>query len=134
MNIFCFCSVLVAPEIDDSLMDQTVSVSADLKNTTFVCSATGNPQPVIQWTRNDSNISSNKHYQIMSSTPDDCPMFTGCMTSTTLIILDTEPHDEEEYTCVANNVVGSDMNEVELTVNGMFTMCHKLYVSLMYET
>ena len=130
-----FCVGLVAPEIDDSLMDQTVGVSADLENTTFVCSATGNPQPVIQWTRNDSdpNISSNKDYQITSSAPDDCPMFTECVTSSTLIILDTEPHDEGEYTCVANNVVGSDMSEVELTVNGILIVCHKFCVLFLMD-
>jgi len=99
-------------------MNQVVSVSVNLKNTTFECSATGNPQPEIQWMRNESNISSNENYQITLSIPEGCPMFTGCEVSTTLIILDTEPHDEGEYTCVANNIIGSDMREVELTVNG----------------
>ena len=105
-------------------MEQTVRVSANLENTAFLCSATGNPQPVIQWIRNGTTISSNKDYQITSSTPEFCPMFTGCVLSTKLIILDTEPHDQGEYICIASNVVGSDMSRVELTVNGMIFLYH----------
>jgi len=104
-------------------MDQTVIVTADLKNTTFVCNATGNPQPEIQWIRNDATISTNEDYQITSFIPKDCPMFTGCEASTILIILDTEPHDEGEYTCVASNTVGSNKREVGLTVNGSNRIC-----------
>ena len=47
-------------------------------------------------------------------------MFTGCETSTILIILKTEPHDDGEYTCVASNIVGSSRRVVELTVDGSF--------------
>jgi len=124
----CLCVILslshyiflVAPIIDASLMDQTVTVTAVLKNTTFVCNATGYPQPEIWWMRNDVNISSNEHYQITLSTPENCPMFTGCKKSSSLIILDTEPHDDGEYNCVASNTVGDNRKGVELTINGSF--------------
>jgi len=85
-----------------------------------VCSATGYPQPVVYWMRNGSNISSTDKYEITSTTQQgDCHIIAGCETSVTLNILNTEPVDSGEYTCVASNSAGNDTRVINLTTNGI---------------
>jgi len=86
-----------------------------------VCSATGYPQPVVYWMREGSNISTTKKYNITTTTQQrDCQIFAGCETSVTLNILNTEPVDSGEYTCVTSNSAGTNTRVLELTTNGMY--------------
>jgi len=85
-----------------------------------VCSATGYPQPVIYWMREGSNISTTNKYEIASKAQQgDCLIFAGCETSLRLNILNTEPVDSGQYTCVASNSAGIDTRVIELTTNGI---------------
>jgi len=112
----------VAPVIDASLVDQNITVFV-LKNATFVCNATGYPQPEIQWVRDGSAISDSEHYQITSaSLPEDCSIITGCQTSSSLLVVGTKTQDSGKYTCIASNMAGNDTRMAELTVNSMFNL------------
>jgi len=101
-------------------VNQTVSVSADLVNTTFLCNATGYPQPNIQWMRDGFIVIDSEHYQVTStSLPEDCPIIIGCQTSSSLLIVDIKTQDSGQYTCIASNTAGNDTRMTELRVNGM---------------
>jgi len=109
--------------IDASLVDQNITVFVHLQNATFVCNATGYPQPEIQWVRDGSAISDSEHYQITSaSLPEDCSIIIRCQTSSSLLVVGTKTQDSGKYTCIANNSAGNDTRMVELTVNSMFNI------------
>jgi len=113
----------VAPVIDASLVDQNITVFVHLNNATFVCNATGYPQPEIQWVRDGSAILDSEHYQITSaSLPENCSIITGCQTSSSLLVIGTKIQDIGKYTCIANNTAGNDTRMAELTVNSMFNI------------
>jgi len=113
--------LLVAPAISVPPVNQTVSVSADTVNTTFLCNATGYPQPDIQWMRDGFIVIDSEYYQVTSvSFPENCPIIIGCQTSSSLLIVDTKTQDSGQYTCVASNMAGTDTRMAELIVNGMF--------------
>jgi len=102
-------------------VNQTVSMSADLVNTTFVCSATGYPRPNIHWMKDGFIIIDNNRYQVTSeSMPEDCPIIIGCQTASSLLIIDTKIYDSGQYTCIASNVAGNDTKMAGLTVNGIY--------------
>jgi len=125
--IVLYFVVLVVAAIDESLVDQTVSIGGVLQATTFVCNATGYPQPVVYWVRNGSNISTTDKYEITSTTQQgNCLIFAGYETSVTLNILNTEPIDSGEYTCVASNSAGTKTRVIELTTNGMYVVSYGL--------
>ena len=92
-----------------------------------MCNATGYPQPMVYWIREGSNISTTDKYEIMTTTQHgDCPIIAGCETSVTLNILNTEPVDSGEYTCVASNSAGTKTRVIELTTNGMYVVSYGL--------
>ena len=94
----------------------------------FTCTATGKPRAVISWLRNNNEVINNNSLSdggvpviITNSAIGNCSITdppSQCVSSSTLQILKTRAVDSGEYSCVANNVAGSDAGAAQLIVNG----------------
>ena len=94
----------VAPTITEISPNQTVLAGG---NVSFVCTANGNPPPVVQWIRDGLVYGSNG-----SSFP-----------VTSMFDLESvTPADAGAYTCEASNDVGSAMLQSTLVVQGQYVM------------
>ena len=80
---------------------------------TFSCQAIGEPVPNINWYFNGEMIDvSNISKYIISNSSN------GTMVISLITILNTQSSDVGRYTCVAENIIGSEQNSGVLTVNG----------------
>ena len=114
------------------LPTNTIVISGEDVN--FTCTATGKPQAVISWLRNYNEVISNNSLSdggvpiiIANSAIGSCSITdppSQCVSSSTLQILKTRAVDSGEYTCVANNVAGSDEAMITLIVNGIVLSLH----------
>ena len=116
---------VVPPNITQPPTNTTITSGEDLN---FTCTATGKPQAGISWLRNNNEAISNNSLSdggvpviITNSTIGNCSITdppSQCVSSSTLQILKTRVGDSGEYSCVANNVAGSDVGAAQLIVNG----------------
>ena len=117
---------IVAPVITQPPLDKILTAN---KNANISCTATGKPQAVISWLRNNNEIISNNSLSdggvsviITNSTIGNCSITdppSQCVSSSTLQILNTRAVDSGEYTCLATNEAGRDTKAATLIVNGI---------------
>ena len=88
------CSFIVAPTITTAPLDVATYLGED---STFNCSATGEPTPVIVWMFGGVSLSSGEKYLIMETE-------TLMGVSSTLVVQSIMAEDEGYYTCRAENV------------------------------
>ena len=94
-------------------MDVVDSLENETNPITFSCQAIGEPVPNISWYFNGAmiDVSNGSKYIIFNSS-------NGTMVISLLTIMNTRSSDVGRYTCVAENVIGSDQSSGVLTVNG----------------
>lgn len=70
--------------------------------------------------KNNEIVPDNSNHFANSSSNGMCSYLSisQCVSSSTLQIVSTTAVDSGEYTCVANNVAGSDAGTAQLIVNG----------------
>ena len=117
------CFPAVVP-IVEPLIDRNTTSGEDVN---FTCTATGTPQAVISWFRNDNELLNNHSSDggipvvISNSVMGNCTITdppSQCVSSSTLQILNTRTVDSGEYTCVASNEVGRDTAILNVIING----------------
>ena len=114
-HIVYFIIYLVQPEI-------TVEVTDLLENETnpivFSCEATGEPVPTITWYYKGVviDISNITKYNLLNSS-------NGTFATSSLTIVNAQSADVGAYTCLAENIIGSDRSSGVLTVNGKCYWC-----------
>ena len=103
-------SLLVQAEITDGVIDMLENETNPI---TFSCQAIGEPVPNISWYFNGAmiNVSNASKYIISNSS-------NGTMVISLLTIMSTQSSDVGRYTCVAENIIGSDQSFGILRVNG----------------
>ena len=108
--IWKFVSLPVQAEITNGLID---ILHNETNPITFSCEAIGESVPNISWYFNGEMIDvSNASKYIISNSSN------GTMVISLLTIMNTQSSDVGRYTCVAENIIGSDQNSGILTVNG----------------
>jgi len=88
----------------------TAVADGDQHNTTFICTAVGDPAPHISWIHNMQNVSQNGRFQIMVTEND------RNHTSSTLTINTLTATDSGIVKCVANNSLGVHSADTTLSV------------------
>ena len=80
---------------------------------TFNCQAIGEPLPNIAWQFNDImiNVSDATKYNVSNT-------LNETVVSSSFTIINTQSSDVGTYTCIAENIIGSDRHSAVLTVNG----------------
>ena len=102
--------MLVQAEITDGVIDMLENETNPI---TFSCQAIGEPVPNISWYFNGEMIDvSNASKYIISNSSN------GTMVISLLTIMNTQSSDVGRYTCVAENIIGSDQSSGVLLVNG----------------
>lgn len=111
---FFYSLITVGPQI--TTHPQSISVTAG-KNLTLYCNASGNPEPTISWTKNNTLLASGDARVIFGTN------------NTQLTITSVNREDSGEYRCVAtNNVATATSNAATVDVQ-----CKYLnYASLVY--
>ena len=104
---------IVVPDISPEVIDQ-VQNKGDTAS--FMCQATGDPVPTINWYFNGTpvNESDVTKYTISEVTLNNTAI------SNTLTIMSVQSSDAGTYTCNATNVASSTASSGVLTVNGNF--------------
>ena len=101
---------MISSEVSDQVEDEGDTVS-------YVCQATGEPVPTINWYFNGApvnNYTDVNKYNIMEMEVNTTTI------NSTLTIVNVKSSDVGTYTCNATNVVSSDTSSGVLTVNGEF--------------
>ena len=102
LNKFLF-NYLVAPSITGTPIRENRTIGGNID---FPCPAAGVPTPKVTWKKDSNVISDGGRYAI---------------SALGLQITNVQPSDVGDYTCVAENVVGSDqLTSALLFVHGMF--------------
>ena len=96
----------IIKEVTDVLENETNAVA-------FNCQAIGEPVPNISWYFNGImiNISDTTKYNFST-------LMNGTLITSLLNIMNTQSSDVGRYTCVAENIIGSDQSSGILTING----------------
>ena len=103
-------SLLVQVEITNGVINMLENETNPIA---FSCQAVGEPVPDISWYFNGEMIDvSNASKYIISNSSN------GTMVISLLTIMNTQSSDVGRYTCVAENIIGSDQSSGILTVNG----------------
>ena len=114
----------MAPTIVQLPKNKTIKSS---ESTSFTCTATGKPQVLINWSKNNIIIQNESLSDggvpviITNSTIGNCTITdppSQCVSSSTLRISNATATDGGEYTCIAANVAGNDTDIGTLIVNG----------------
>ena len=121
--IYVFFTFSVQPKITVHLKPKTPTEGDDV---TLSCNATGNPEPTISWSKNESPINTSNNFRIRFS--EDKKQLT---------ITNVKRTDSGEYRCVGNNSLGSDTSNVAaLDVlckhSVLFKLISLLFSSLVY--
>ena len=82
---------------------------------TFSCQAIGEPLPTISWYFNDVMINSSDENEYNISTS-----LNGTAVTSILTVVNAQSSDVGTYTCIAENIIGSDQS------SGILTACSKL--------
>ena len=106
MRVFVVDPAEIIKSVTDLLENETYPV-------TFTCKATGEPVPTISWYFNDDpiNVSNTSDYNISS-------IVNETVVESLLTVFDTQSADVGRYTCLAENIIGTDQSSGVLTVNG----------------
>ena len=99
---------IVPPAISLEVMDQAQN---ETDTASFSCQATGEPVPTISWYFNDVPVNATK-YTI------SVILLNVTTNSSTLTIPSVQSSDVGTYTCIATNILSSDISSGILTVNG----------------
>ena len=91
-----------------SLLQQTVETTINESQTAILkCTAVGNPPPKVTWSKVNSSLPVGRHVAESSGA---------------LILQDVRPGDEGQYTCKAENLLGSINATAKLTVQCKFLL------------
>lgn len=90
-----------------------VTVVEGVVRVKFLCTATGNPLPKLEWRRNENNepISSSEKIEVKVRKSEEKEKIES-----TLNILNSAPSDAGLYECVATNIAGSCSKSAKLIV------------------
>ena len=95
--------------------DQYITViQTKQDNVSFNCSAIGEPLPNIYWIYSGDVISNSTKYVITYTEEEENEV------TSTLIITEPGPLDTGVYSCNVSNILGYDIAQTTLTVNGKF--------------
>ena len=99
-------------------LNDTIIIEGD--TTTITCEALGYPPPTIVWNRIDGNLSD----RVSVSDSVSIPTGNGNVTrvSVNLTITNAYREDTGVYTCSANNSIGSDKRNFNITVQCKFIL------------
>ena len=88
--------------------------------TTVTCEALGYPPPTVEWNRTDGLVDD----RVSMSDSISVPTGNGNVTSVSVNLTITNAHREDTgvYTCSANNSIGSDDKNVDITVQCKFML------------
>ena len=98
----------------EALVSNTAGVISEGNTTTITCEALGYPPPIIVWSRTNGILSDRVSVSDSVSVPTGYGNVTRV--SVNLTITDTSREDTGMYVCSANNSVGSDESNVNITV------------------
>ena len=105
----------------------------------FECTATGIPAPTISWYRSGTELGGDSRITLSNHTAPTLVQGDGGMVYSvfrTLMLADTRDDDSDNYTCVADNIVGNDSQEFELVVQselGQFK-CLQYFIVLIFHS
>ena len=110
---------IVLPNIEAPVINTTTMISEGL-NITIICEATGYPPPTIVWSRSNEALSD----RVSVSDGVSVPTGNGNVrrVSVNLTIMSTSREDTGVYICSANNYIGSDSTNVNVTVQCKFLL------------
>ena len=86
--------------------DSAVVNSLEGSSVTLTCVATGDPTPVLRWSRNGVTVTTDGRYQISGN-------------GSVLTVQGVQETDEGEFMCHASNTAGEDSATYTLNVQGM---------------
>ena len=96
-------------------MEDQVKNEGDIA--TFICQAIGEPFPNITWLFNNVTVNTNANMNKYNITQTQSSVENSNVINT-LKILSVESTDVGTYTCIAINLISSDLSSGILTVNG----------------
>ena len=106
----CICMpVLVQAEITDAVTDL---LENETNPVTLSCKAVGEPVPTISWYFNGVGIN------VSDASIDVSSSENGTSVNSSLSVMNVQSSDVGTYTCLAENIIGSDQSSGILTVNG----------------
>ena len=99
----------VQSEIINDIVDLVENESNPV---TFSCQAIGEPLPTISWYFNDVmiNSSDDNEYNISTS-------LNGTAVTSILTVVNAQSSDVGTYTCIVENIIGSDQSSGKLTAS-----------------
>ena len=100
---------IVIPDISPEVMNEAQNEG---DTASFICQATGEPVPTINWYYNNTLLVNGAKYMITEMSLNTTTI------SNTLTIMSVQSSDVGTYTCNATNVVSSDTSSGIMTVNG----------------
>ena len=109
--------------------NQTTTVDAG-STITFVCVASGDPNPSISWNRGDTVLNNDSRVTIY----EDLVTENGVtFLQSILELCSTEKADAGQYSCYADNTFGNDTASFVLTVNARSKQQCNYYMRVKYE-
>ena len=93
--------------------NQTIAVDAG-NTITFVCVASGDPNPSISWNKGDTVLNNDSRITIYENLVTENGV---ALVQSILELRSTEEADAGQYSCFAENVLGNDTASFVLTVN-----------------
>ena len=101
--------------------NQTIAVDAG-NTVTFVCVASGDPNPSISWNRGDTVLNNDSRVTIY----EDLVTENGVtFVRSILELCSAEEADAGQYSCFAENILGNDTASFVLTVNAQSKQPYK---------
>ena len=99
------------------IVDSPQSAVAVVENSaSFDCSARGKPTPVITWWRRGVMLMDGDKFRITSSSVEGDNYFISSQLNISSIALE----DDDDYVCIATNIVGRSMVTASLEVQGLW--------------
>ena len=114
--LFLHTLTVVKPKVTNTSDNQTV-ISNSIA--VFYCYATAKPVASIEWLRNGSKLNRPQINITDGKDCDDDNPNNQCTSYSILQLFNTQPADSGQYVCNASNEYGSDLQSVNLTVQGM---------------
>ena len=116
------CYVGIAT-LDPFMVNETIILERN--GATITCEALGYPPPIIVWSRLDGILSDRVSLSDSVSVPTGYGNVTRV--SVNLTITNASREDTGEYMCSANNSIGSEENNVSITVQCKFLCLTQFY-------
>ena len=109
----------------EALTNNTATVITEGTTTTITCEALGYPPPTIVWSKTNGILSDRVSVSESVSVPTGYGNVTRV--NVNLTIANTSREDTGMYMCSANNTVGSDERNVNITVQCKYNCLQNVY-------